>query len=191
MGRRRGARAPVGVLFSGGVDSVAVLACCLRLDIPVVAATAAFTGSLAEPSDLTPARTAAAAMGARLLVEEVNATDERRAAAALARIAPAVYGMDVVKAGVALTTYFAAKACAAEGCCAVFSGGGSEELLAGYARHAASTEDEKVWVSRVCARCTTEIYSATTPPRVCGASRCTTRSYPRTSPPSRTDSRDG
>ena len=135
------ARAPVGVLFSGGVDSVAVLACCLRLDIPVVAATAAFTGSLAEPSDLTPARTAAAAMGARLLVEEVNATDE--AAAALARIAPAVYGMDVVKAGVALTTYFAAKVCAAEGCCAVFSGGGSEELLAGYARHAARPEDEK------------------------------------------------
>ena len=80
-------------------------------------------------------------MGARLLVEEVNATDE--AAAALARIAPAVYGMDVVKAGVALTTYFAAKACAAEGCCAVFSGGGSEELLAGYARHAARPEDEK------------------------------------------------
>ena len=135
------ARAPVGVLFSGGVDSVAVLACCLKLDIPVVAATAAFTGSLAEPSDLTPARTAAAAMGARLLVEEVNTTDE--AAAALARIAPAVYGMDVVKAGVALTTYFAAKACAAEGCCAVFSGGGSEELFAGYARHAARPEDEK------------------------------------------------
>ena len=84
-------------------------------------------------------RTTILALGARLVIREVPSAAE--ATAALARLTPAVFGMDVVKAGVSLTTYFAAEAAAKEGCCAVLSGGGSEEILAGYARHAARPAD--------------------------------------------------
>ena len=51
-----------------------------------------------------------------------------------------VHGMDVVKAGVALPVYFAARALARTGCAAALAGGGSE-VMCGYARHSARPRD--------------------------------------------------
>jgi|AntAceMinimDraft_5_1070358.scaffolds.fasta_scaffold15498_1 hypothetical protein len=57
---------PMGVLFSGGVDSTGILAVCLHAGVPCIAITAAFTASSVEPADVGPARAAAAALGGGL-----------------------------------------------------------------------------------------------------------------------------
>ena len=131
---------PLGVLFSGGVDSTALLAVAVRIGIPVVAATAGWTGEgTKEPLDISPARAAAAMLGARFELEDVS--DIREVIDALRALHRAVHGMDVVKAGVALPVYFAARALARTGCAAALAGGGSEEVMCGYARHSARPRD--------------------------------------------------
>jgi len=129
----------VGVLFSGGVDSTALLACCVKLGLPVIALTAAYVAGSSDPPDRGAAAAAAAALGVELRVAEI--CDLAEIEAALASLAMSVVDMDVVKAGVALTTHFACRLAAEAGCTIVLSGGGSEELLAGYARHAARPDD--------------------------------------------------
>ena len=131
---------PLGVLFSGGVDSTALLAVAVRIGIPVVAATAGWTGEgTKEPLDISPARAAAAMLGARFELEDVS--DIREVIDALRALHRAVHGMDVVKAGVALPVYFAARALARTRCAAALAGGGSEEVMCGYARHSARPRD--------------------------------------------------
>ena len=131
---------PLGVLFSGGVDSTALLAVAVRIGIPVVAATAGWTGEgTKEPLDISPARAAAAMLGARFELEDVS--DIREVIDALRALHRAVHGMDVVKAGVALPVYFAARALARTRCAATLAGGGSEEVMCGYARHSARPRD--------------------------------------------------
>ena len=131
---------PLGVLFSGGVDSTALLAVAVRIGIPVVAATAGWTGEgTKEPLDISPARAAAAMLGARFELEDVS--DIREVIDALRALHRAVHGMDVVKAGVALPVYFAARALARTRCAAALPGGGSEEVMCGYARHSERPRD--------------------------------------------------
>ena len=131
---------PLGVLFSGGVDSTALLAVAVRIGIPVVAATAGWTGEgTKEPLDISPARAAALKLGARFELEEVSRISE--VIDALRALHRVVHGMDVVKAGVALPVYFAARALARTGCAAALAGGGSEEVMCGYARHSARPRD--------------------------------------------------
>jgi len=131
---------PLGVLFSGGVDSTALLAVAVRIGIPVIAATAGWTGEGAkEPLDISPARNAALTLGARFELEEVS--EIREVIDALRALHRVVHGMDVVKAGVALPVFFAARALARSGCAAALAGGGSEEVMCGYARHSARPRD--------------------------------------------------
>ena len=127
---RRGCEArPVGILFSGGIDSVAVLAACVAWKIPCVAAVAGFTGATAPPDDLAAAEAACGFFKVELLKREVGSVAE--VAAALARLSPALCHLDVDKARLALSTYFAAQALRERNCRCVFSGGGAEALLNG------------------------------------------------------------
>jgi len=130
---------PLGVLFSGGVDSTALLAVARRMNVPVVAATAGWTGTNTEPLDISPARAAAHKLGATFVLEEVK--DIHEVIDALRELHGVVHGMDVVKAGVALPVYFAARALARNNCAAALAGGGSEEVMCGYARHSARPRD--------------------------------------------------
>ena len=88
---------PMGVLYSGGVDSTALLACCVRLRVPVVACVACWapTGGTAEASDVAPARIGAAALGVKLIEREVRSIAD--VIAALRALTPAVTCLDVVK----------------------------------------------------------------------------------------------
>ena len=127
---RRGCEArPVGILFSGGIDSVAVLAACVAWKIPCVAAVAGFTGATAPPEDIAAARAACAFFGVELLVREVGSVAE--VAAALARLSPAICHLDVDKARLSLCVYFASESLRARNCRCVFSGGGADALLDG------------------------------------------------------------
>ena len=130
---------PLGVLFSGGVDSTALLAVARRMNVPVVAATAGWTGTNTEPLDISPARAAAHKLGATFVLEEVK--DIHEVIDALRELHGVVHGMDVVKAGVALPVYFAARALGRNNCAAALAGGGSEEVMCGYARHSARPRD--------------------------------------------------
>ena len=120
---------PVGILFSGGIDSVAVLAACVAWKIPCVAAVAGFTGATAPPGDLAAARAACDFFGVELIAREVGSVAE--VAAALARLSPAICHLDAEKAQKALSTYFASEALRDRNCRCVFSGGGADALLDG------------------------------------------------------------
>jgi hypothetical protein len=116
-------------MFSGGIDSLAVLAACLAWKIPCVCAVAGFTGGTEPPADISAAKAACETLGVKLIVREVGSVAE--VAAALARLAPVLCHLDVEKAKTALSTYFAAEALKNAHCGCVFGGGGAESLLAG------------------------------------------------------------
>ena len=96
-------------------------------------------GTDTEPLDISPARAAAHKLGATFVLEEVR--DINEVIDALRELHGVVHGMDVVKAGVALPVYFAARALARNNCAAALAGGGSEEVMCGYARHSARPRD--------------------------------------------------
>ena len=96
-------------------------------------------GTNTEPLDISPARAAAHKLGATFVLEEVR--DINEVIDALRELHGVVHGMDVVKAGVALPVYFAARALARNNCAAALAGGGSEEVMCGYARHSARPRD--------------------------------------------------
>ena len=64
-------------------------------------------GTNTEPLDISPARAAAHKLGATFVLEEVR--DIHEVIDALRELHGVVHGMDVVKAGVALPVYFAAR----------------------------------------------------------------------------------
>ena len=131
---------PVGVLFSGGVSSLAILACLTRWNVPCVAAHACFTGSTRVPPDRAHAIDAAKALGARLEVVDVSTPHE--IAAALSRVANAVFEPERVdKAAGSLALYFATAALKRADCVCAFSGHGGEEVCNGRARFARKPDD--------------------------------------------------
>ena len=175
---RRGCEArPVGILFSGGIDSVAVLAACVAWKIPCVAAVAGFTGATAPPEDIAAARAACAFFGVELLVREVGSVAE--VAAALARLSPAT-ATDVDKARLSLCVYFASSLCARGTAGASFLGrrrAPRRRRRRGVTRPA----DEEQLGAPLCARCSTPSCRGTTPPRILGLMKYTTRSSARSS----------
>ena len=126
---RRGITQPIGVLFSGGIDAIAVLATLKAWGIPTVAAVAGFIGGLTYPEDIKAAKVACQEMEIELIIREVGSVAE--VTSALARLAPSLCHLDTAKAKTALATYFASEALKNRDCIAILGGGGADGLLNG------------------------------------------------------------
>jgi diphthine-ammonia ligase len=128
----------LGILFSGGVDSTTLLQICKDLGKDAILYTAAVVDEerkIAE--DLEYAEKAAEHYGAKL---KVNKISSKEAEAYLKKMIPVIEDINPIKAGVGLTIYLACELAKKDGCKAVLSGLGSEEIFAGYERHKLSKD---------------------------------------------------
>lgn len=110
----------LAVAFSGGVDSALVAA---LLEVPLYVA--GFPGS----HDIEAAESAAAAMGAKLTVIELEPADLERAVPEIVRATGRTNAMDVQ---IALPLYLTAKRVVADGFNRLAVGQGADELFGGY-----------------------------------------------------------
>ncbi|MFO8016298.1 MAG: asparagine synthetase B [Candidatus Woesearchaeota archaeon] len=139
-----------GLLFSGGVDS-GFLALLLKRQSEKAYAegmrgagrsftcyTAAFgSGGMKEAEDLRYAKRAAKLLGLKLRIVKIKERDIEKH---LKRVMDIIEDDDVMKIGVALPFYLACREAKKDGCRAIFSGLGSEEIFGGYERHAMAAE---------------------------------------------------
>lgn len=121
---------PVGLLFSGGLDSTLIAAVLQDLDVDVTCYTAGIQhGNVDAPRDVDWAERVADAMELDLAVYEAELAEVE---ALLPELTDWIASSSVVKTGVALPMYLALQHADEP---VVFSGLGSEQLYAGYHRH--------------------------------------------------------
>jgi diphthine-ammonia ligase len=123
--------AKFGLLLSGGVDS-SVLAFLMKSRKPLC-----YVVGEADSPDVLAAKKLAAQIGLPLKVVSPTLQQIEDELPALVKT---IEDSNPVKVGVAVTFWFACKAAQEDGCRAVFSGLGAEELFAGYERHRRSTD---------------------------------------------------
>jgi asparagine synthase (glutamine-hydrolysing) len=124
----------VGILFSGGIDSTIVAFLCKKLGKKVTCYTAGFhDGNTREAPDITQAEYVAKKLGFSLKSVILNLKKTESLIPEVVRI---IESRDVVKVGVALPFYCAAELAKHDKQKVLLSGLGSEELFAGYQRHA-------------------------------------------------------
>ncbi len=123
----------VGVLFSGGVDSslVSLLAKQAGADVTLYVC-ALDDPQKSVPSDLLAAREVAQSLNLPLIEVRASLSDVE---GVLSEICSLIEDSSVIKVGVALPFYFAARQAARDGHRVLFSGLGAEEVFAGYQRH--------------------------------------------------------
>jgi len=117
-----------GILFSGGVDSTVLARICQEEGADFTCYTAGIEGS----QDLFFAEKAARELGFPLKARSLPAS---WAEEMLGVVVPLVEDVNVAKIGVALTLFAACEHARKDGIRIMFSGSGSDELLAGYHRH--------------------------------------------------------
>ncbi len=115
----------IGVIFSGGVDSVLIARIAQRLGVEVRCYSSGLPGS----SDLEEARSAAADL-ALPLVE--SALSPERIESELPSILTAIESANHLQVDVAIPIYFAVKRAAEDGMRVLLTGQGADELFAGY-----------------------------------------------------------
>jgi asparagine synthase (glutamine-hydrolysing) len=120
-----------GVLFSGGLDSTLIAFVLKQLGRDVVCFTAGVDGSTL-PEDVVYAKKVALALKLKLKVILIKPADVEEL---VREVIPVIESRNVVKVGVALPLFAAAREAKKEGIRRIFSGLGSEELFAGYQRH--------------------------------------------------------
>ncbi len=124
----------VGVLFSGGVDSTLIAIILKKLKKDFICYTAGFVEKgLKAPEDLEFAERAAKVYGFRLKAKKIGYKETEKAIKEVLRL---IETPNPVKVGVALPFYLAAKEAKKDKVKVILSGLGSEELFAGYERHA-------------------------------------------------------
>lgn len=134
-----------GLLFSGGVDSSTIALLLKGLGCDFTCYTAALDSqSMKEPEDIAYAKKAAKAMGLKLKIVRIKEADVGKC---LKKIVPLIEDSNVVKAGVALTFFKACEQAKKDGCRAIFSGLGSEEIFGGYERHKKADDVNKECLS--------------------------------------------
>ena len=127
-----------GVLFSGGIDSVFIAKLLKDMGYKFTCyATALDDDKMGESHDLLAAQEAAEELNLNLKIKRLKVDGVREL---LKEVVPLVEENNVIKVGVALTIYSAAKLAYEDDVKVIFSGLGSEELFAGYARHKNSTD---------------------------------------------------
>ena len=117
-----------GVLFSGGIDSTYIANYLKQQNIPFTC----YTTGVGEAHDIKAAKEVAQKLNLPLKTSQLTSEE---IAQLLPKIVPLIEDNNVVKVGVAITLYAAAKLAQKDGCKVLFSGLGSEEIFAGYERH--------------------------------------------------------
>ncbi|MFT7616115.1 MAG: diphthine-ammonia ligase [Candidatus Woesearchaeota archaeon] len=135
----------IGILFSGGIDST-ILAYQLKLlGVDFTCYTAAIDEpGMKEAEDLVWAKRVSKELDFKLEIVTITA---KEAEILLAEVIPIIESSNVVKVGVALPFYAAAKKAKEDGIKVMYSGLGSEEIFAGYQRHEQSQNINQECVS--------------------------------------------
>jgi asparagine synthase (glutamine-hydrolysing) len=135
----------VGIIFSGGVDSVLVARIAQRLGVDV----RCYASGLPDSSDVDAARSAADALALPLAVSELG---PRTIESELPSILRAIESANHLQVDVAIPIYFAVKRAAEDGIRVMLTGQGADELFAGYpwypeivAASGAQTLRESLW----------------------------------------------
>ncbi|PIN74687.1 hypothetical protein COT48_01430 [Candidatus Woesearchaeota archaeon CG08_land_8_20_14_0_20_47_9] len=118
-----------GLLFSGGIDSIVIARALKDSGREFTCFTAATDEGCA---DIVNSRRAAQVLGLRLRYW-IMPQDEVESY--LKKIIPLIRDSNPISVGVALPIYTASELASRDGCKAVFSGTGADELFAGYNRH--------------------------------------------------------
>lgn len=118
----------VGLFFSGGVDSTIIAQILLNHDIPTTLYT---VGTLNSP-DMEFAQHTAQKLGLNL---RRCLVDEKVVRQILGPVITAIEEFNIMKIGVAMPLYLAAKMAASDGLRVVLSGQGADELFGGYHRY--------------------------------------------------------
>lgn len=124
----------IGVLFSGGIDSTLIAYLLKSLGADFTCYTAAASGKNSQ--DSSSAINSAKLHGFKL---KVKYFDESEVKNDLPKICDIIESSNVVKVGVSIPFYYAAKAAKEDNVKVIFSGLGSEEVFAGYKRFENST----------------------------------------------------
>lgn len=119
----------VALLYSGGIDSLAIAYVLKKLEIPFTCYTASVDDTA---KDVAWAKETAHYFGFDHKTAYVKLDDVPRY---LKILVPLIEDSNVVKVGVGLTMFAACEAARKDGFRVIFSGLGSEELFAGYERH--------------------------------------------------------
>ena len=123
----------VGVLFSGGIDSVVVAKILTDLGIDVTCYTAGLDEvGLKESEDLIWAKKASKLLGLKLKIKTLKLNEVEKY---IKKIIPLIEDSNVIKTGVALPFFVSCELAKKDGIRVIFSGLGSEEIFAGYERH--------------------------------------------------------
>jgi asparagine synthase (glutamine-hydrolysing) len=131
--KRRVAGAKFGVLLSGGVDSSLLALLCKQIGKEFTCYTVGIEGS----PDLIAARNAAQLLGLQLKQRIYTKSELEQLFHTVAKLLPRV---DVVSVGVGTVVLAAAQLAKEDGITVLMGGLGSEEIFAGYERHAQSAD---------------------------------------------------
>ena len=115
----------VGIIFSGGVDSVVVAQIAKLLSCRITCYTSGFKGS----PDIAAAVESSRELGLDLRVHEL---DEDEIGSELASIVSAIESSNHLQVDVAIPVYFAAKEARKDGTRVLLTGQGADEIFAGY-----------------------------------------------------------
>ncbi|MBN2517781.1 MAG: asparagine synthase (glutamine-hydrolyzing) [Candidatus Altiarchaeota archaeon] len=115
----------IGIIFSGGVDSVIIAEIARKLGAEVVC----YTSGFKESSDVKYAKKAADKMGLKLRVNELTPT---KISQELSNIIRAIESTNHLQVDVAIPIFFAVKLAKEGGIRVMLTGQGADELFAGY-----------------------------------------------------------
>lgn len=138
--KRRLPEDKVGLMFSGGVDSTVIAFILKNMGVdPICYSVGVRSGETRESPDLEYARVVAKEFGLVLkeIILDLDMTER-----IIKKIIPIV-GTDIVKVGVGAVMYAAMQEAKKDKIRFLFSGLGSEEIFAGYLRHAESKDINK------------------------------------------------
>lgn len=135
----------VGILFSGGIDSVFIAYMLKKYGVEFICYTAAIEEKgMEKAEDLIYAEKFAKMYNVPLKVTKVTIKEAEKY---IKKIIPLIESTNVVKVGVALPFFIACEEAHKDGVKVIFSGLGSEEIFAGYERHEKSDNVNKECVS--------------------------------------------
>ena len=135
----------IGLLFSGGIDSVFIAHVLKEMGIGFTCYTAALDEKgMSKAADLDAAEDVAKRMGYDLRVKKISLNE---VAGYIGKVAPLIEENNVVKIGVGVTMFAACEEAKKDGVRVILSGLGSEEIFAGYERHKDSSDINKECLS--------------------------------------------
>ncbi|HII17184.1 TPA: hypothetical protein HA361_04685 [Candidatus Woesearchaeota archaeon] len=127
------AKPPVGLLFSGGIDSTLLALLLKKNAIPFTC----FSISMERGKDKASSAAIASALGLKHIQSIITIGELEESIKEVIKI---LGEPDVLKVSVGCVEYFGMKKAKQHGCRTAFSGLGSEELFAGYKRHEEALE---------------------------------------------------